>query len=121
MARLRAMAKATCSVTVVVVMNTFPETVQTQGSQKVTEKANKQMAMAKDGRKGMVKEKAKERPEHVTIVGRRVTSQTVVGEARGKAKEKASDRVGKVRVLRRLVTVTERQKLCQTLTLVESG
>ena len=121
LAKLRDRAKATCRVTVVVVMDTFPETVQTQGSQRVTEKANKQMAMARDGRKEMLKEKAKERAEHVTIVGRRAISQTVVGKAKGKTKGKASNGVGKAKVLMRLTTVTEKQKLCQKATLVEYG
>ena len=53
-------------------------------------------------------------------MGKRAISQTVVGKAKGKAKAKASNGVGKAKVLMRLITVTEKQKLCQKLTLVES-
>ena len=121
LARLKVMVKATCSVTIVMVMDTLQETARNQSSQRVTEKASKQRAMAKDGRKEMLKEKAKERPEPVTIVGRRATLQTVVGKAKEKAKEKASNGVGKAKELMRLTTVTEKQKLCQKLTLGEFG
>ena len=115
------MAKVICNVTIVRVMDTWQKTANNPDSQKVMERANKQMAMAKDGRKEMLRERAKERPEPVTIAGRRATLRTVVGKAKEKAKAKDNNGVGKAKVLMRLTTVTEKLKLLPKLTLEESG
>ena len=63
MAKVRVRATTICNVTIKVVIVTLPETVPTQGSRKVTEKANRQMAMAKSCRKEMLKEKVTGKPE----------------------------------------------------------
>ena len=112
------MAKAICNVTIVKVMDTLQETASNRSSQRVTEKANKQM----------LKEKAKERPECVTAAGRRATLQAIakakakasngVGKAKAVGQAKA---VGKAKVLMKWITVTEKLKLWPQLTLEESG
>ena len=53
----------------------------------------------------------KGKSEYVTIQGKRAISQTVVGKAKEKAKGKASNGVGKARVLMRSITVT-RSRSC---------
>ena len=83
--------------------------------------------MLYDGRKETSKEKAKERTDPVTNVGRKDIWQTVVGKAKDgqkemlKAKAKVSKGVGKAKVLTKLITVTEKPKRLLKLTLVEYG
>ena len=116
------MAKAICNVTTVRLMDTLQETARNRDSQRVTEKE-----MLKDGRKETLKEKAKERTEPVTIVGRKDIWRTVVGKAKDgqkemlKAKAKVSNGVGKAKVLTKLTTVSEKPKWLQKLTLVQYG
>ena len=115
--KLKAMAKETCSVTIVVNMDTLQGIAHILSSKRAMEKA-------KGCRREMLKEKGKEKPECVTIAGRRAISPTIVGR-KAKAKEPSNGAgkvrvVGKVKVLTRLATAME-PKLCQKLTLVEFG
>ena len=116
------MAKATCSVIIVRVMDTLQGTAHNRSNQRVMEKE-----MLKEDRKETSKEKAKERADSVIIVGKRAILRTVVGKARDgkretlKAKAKVNNGVGKAKVLMKWITVTEKLRLWPKLTLEESG
>ena len=128
LAKLKVMAKAICSVTIVMVMDTLQEIARNQSNQRVTEKVNKQ----KVGRKEKLKGKAKESPEPVITAGRKATSR-LTAKAKAKASHGASNgvgkakavgqakAVGKAKVLTKLTTVTDRPKRSLKLTLVEYG
>ena len=124
------MVEAICSVTIAKVMDTLQEIARTRSSQRVTEKANKQMNRQKVGRHEMLKARAKERPECVTAVDRRATLQSTAkakashGASNGVGKAKAvgqAKAVGKAKVLMKLTTVMKRPKRLLKLTSVEYG
>ena len=119
--KLKAMAKETCSVTIVANMDTLQGIAHILSSQRVMERA-------KGYRREMIKERARVtsigKPDHATFADKRATFRQI---ARAKAKAKATSNgvgkakvIGEAKVLTRLITAM-RPKLCQKLTLVEFG
>ena len=120
-AKLKVLAKATYSVTIVVSIDTFSEIAHIPSNKRAMEKA-------KGCRKEMLKERAKVtsngKPECVTIADKRVIFCTV---ARRKTRARANSSeagkvkvIGKVKVLTRSIMATK-LRLFRKLTLVEFG